>query len=76
MGGYLKKGLWWLLIGCILVAVFRGVGSVDNIYPWLVKESHQFQNFITHLTTKFPTQHLKPLKSIIPKVIPSPKATH
>ena len=76
MGGYIKKGLWFLLVACILLAVFKGIGSVNNIYPWLTKESNNFQHFIVNLTNKVPTKNLKPMKSILPNIFPSPKATH
>lgn len=76
MGGYAKKVLWWLLVGCVAVAAFRGIGGIANVYPWLVKESHQFQSFILHLVHKVPLDHLKPLKSIIPKILPSRSPSH
>lgn len=70
MGDIFKKVLWWLLVAMIALAVFRGVGSLDNIWPWMNKQSINFQHFIEDLVKKFPTDNLKPLPSILPKKTP------
>ena len=64
MKAIFKKAIWFLLIGSIAVAVIRNAGSVDNFYPWLVKESHKAQTLTTKLDKKYVGNKLKPLKPL------------
>lgn len=66
MRGMFKNVLWYFLVAAIAVAVFRGIGDFDNIWPWMTRQSGNFEDFIKHLVSKLNPEDIKPLDPIIP----------